>query len=244
MLSELVAKAAKADLNYGTETGKCAFCGVMTNEGHKAVFSDSFMNAPSLSGGEVVCPYCNHMMTADIPGAKQSAGKRYRANMWYACEDGIGVIRFPRKEDSKAPAQRDVSAIFPLPEQTPRAVLVEPPKPPFAVYLTRTWKQTGWQSLIRLNGGVAFARDVFPVGFDYEPLYVNRPKLLQHLEKIDTLRGDPKKPNVSKTELQNGHIGAYSMKKLTECGFNPIKIESELCKVSNDPLWSLAVYVA
>jgi hypothetical protein len=182
------------------------------------------------------------MNTAEIPGAKQSAGKLYRANMWYASEkDGFGLIRFPKK-DGAEPA-RDMG----LPERTPRDVLTNPPEPPFAISLTRTWKKPTWQALIRVNGGVASSRDLFQVGVDYEVVYVDRAKLHLDLKYIDMLRSDPRKPGkvlLSKIELESGKVGASGIAKLMDVGMDAAAIVSDLRTRANNPGWGLAVFVA
>lgn len=241
-LSELVVRARDIEPPQGNQKGKCIFCSIETGHGHKPTFGDSFCNAPLLSGGTVICPACQHMNTAEIPGAKQSAGKMYRSNMWFASEkDGFGLIRFPKKEGAE-PA-RDMG----VPERTPCDILTNSPEPPFVISLTRTWKKPTWQALIRANGGVASSRDLFPVGLDYEVIYVDRAKLHLDLKYIDMLRNDPRKPGkvlLSKTELETGKIGAGGIAKLMDVGMDVTSIVSDLKRRANDPGWGLAVFVA
>jgi hypothetical protein len=244
-LSELISKGKT--LPIGTIAGKCMFCGKEAMGGQPEI-SDSFTNANICSGGGIICPECNYVNRAEIPGAKQSAGKLYRSNMWYATEGGIGVIRFPKKElkEGQEPA-RDLSAIFRLPERTPRSILTEPPDPPFAIFLTRSWKKPGWQTMIRANGGISTSRDLFLVGFDYEIAYVDRQKLLSDLSYIDMLRIDPLKPGkilLTKGELESGKIGAGGVAKMIDAGMEVAAIVGDLRKRANDPGWGLAVYVA
>lgn len=240
-LSRLIAK----NPSRGDLSGRCIFCGESTDHGFPAEFSDSFTNANIGSGGDVLCEYCHHINTAEIPGAKQSAGKLYRANMWYATEEGVGVIRFPKKEGAE-PA-RDLSAIFTLPEKTPRGALVHPPGLPFAIYLTRTWKKAGWQMMLRANGGIATSREYFPVGLDYEVIYVDRHRLISDLDIIDRLRKDPAKPGkvlLTKGELESGKIGAWSVARMIDAGMDVAAIAADLRHRANDPGWSLAVYIS
>lgn len=240
-LSELVAKARNIVPSMGDLTGECAFCGIETTHGHKPAFGDSFCNAPLLTGGAVVCPSCQHMRIAEIPGT-DIRGKLYRSNMWYASEnDGFGLIRFPKK-DGAEPA-RDMG----FPERTPRQILADPPEPPFGISQTRTWKKPTWQALIRANGGVATSRDLFPVGFDYEVIYVDRQKLLRDLSYIDMLRSDPLKPGkilLTKGELESGKIGAGGIARMIDAGMDVQSIVGDLRKMANDPGWGLAVYVS
>jgi hypothetical protein len=154
--------------------------------------------------------------------------------MWWANMESFGIIRFPRKEGSE-PA-RDLG----YPVCTPREILVEPPDPPFVVYLTRTWKKTGWQALMRLNGGVGVSRERFPVGMDYDPVLVDRTKLISHLEDVDLLRSH----KVTKEELSHGYLRATSIGRLLDAGQDVPKWSALLAKRSLDPMWSLAVYVA
>jgi len=243
-LSELIANAQDVSLPLGNIQGTCMFCGKEAM-GFQPEISDSFTNANICSGGSVICPECNYMNRAEIPGAKQSAGKLHRANMWYVTEKGIGVIRFPKKGGQAGP--RDLSDIFRLPERTPRSILTDPPEPPFAIYLTRSWKKPGWQTMLRANGGVATSRDLFPVGFDYEVIYVDRARLHLDLAYIDMLRTDPSKPGkvlLTKRELSSGKIGAGSVARMIDAGLDVRSIVGDLRKKANDPGWGLAVYVA
>lgn len=236
LLSELICTARNIDPPKGDLAGKCIFCGRYTEEGYPAKMSPEFTNAPQLSGGDIICPFCYHMQTAEIPGAKQSAGKLYRANMWVASLEGMAAIRFPRKEKEGKAGPRDLSAVFTLGEMTPRAALTNPPEPPFSIYLTRTWKKSGWQSMIRANGGISTSRDSFICGFDYDPVYVNRHQLCIFLEDIDALRAQ----KLSKTEIASGKIGIRSLERI---GYDQNIVQ--LLKLrATDPLWSLAVYVA
>lgn len=249
-LSELVCRARKIDPPHGDQPGECVFCGVTTEHGHAPEFSDSFCNAPLLGGGSVICPACQHMQTAEIPGAKQSAGKLYRANAWYATESGVGVIRFPKKEAKPGAdvlVARDLSSVFSLPERTPRSILTDPPEPPFVISLTRTYKKTTWQALMRCAGGVSLSRDYFVVGCDYEPVYIDRAKLHLDLKLIDSLRDDPMHPGkilLSKAELESGKVGAGGVAKLIEAGFDVRAVLSDLAKRANDPGWGVAVFVS
>jgi hypothetical protein len=244
-LSELISKGKS--LPTGTIAGKCMFCGKEAM-GFQPEISDSFTNANICSGGGIICPECNYINRAEIPGAKQSAGKLFRSNMWYATEGGIGVIRFPKKELKEGESgPRDISDIFRLPERTPRSILVDPPEPPFAIFLTRSWKKPGWQTMLRANGGVATSRDVFLVGFDYEVVYVDRVKLHLDLKYIDMLRSDPMKPGkilLTKGELESGKIGAGGVARMIDAGMDVAAIVGDLRKRANDPGWGLAVYAA
>ena len=246
-LSELIAKAQGVTLPPGDIPGQCMFCGKET-EGFQPEISDSFTNANICSGGAVICPECNYVNRAEIPGAKQSAGKLYRSNMWYATEGGVGVIRFPKKELKEGQAgPRDISEIFRLPERTPRSILVEPPEPPFAIFLTRSWKKPGWQTMLRANGGVATSRDLFPVGVDYEVVYVDRAKLHLDLKYIDMLRADPLKPGkvlLTKSELESGKIGAGGVARMIDAGMDVRSITEDLRARANNPSWALAVYIS
>lgn len=235
-LPELICAARNIVPPEGDLAGQCVFCGRFTESGRPAAMSPDFTNAPQLSGGDVICPYCQHMQSAEIPGTKQSAGKLYRANMWVASLEGMAVVRFPRKEKEGQAERRDMSAVFTLGEMTPREALLEPPEPPFAIYLTRTWKKSGWQSMVRAGGGVSMSRAVFLCGFDYDPVMVDRKLLAEYLAEIDGLR----EQKVSKTELSSGQLGIRSLERIH---FDE-NVVRRLRDVASDPLWSLAVYVA
>lgn len=235
-LSELITKAQGINLPPGDIPGKCMFCGKEC-DGFEPVISDSFTNANICSGGSVICPACHYVNKAEIPGAKQSAGKLYRANMWYATESGVGVIRFPKRELKEGETgPRDLSDVFRLPERTPRSILVDPPEPSFAIYLTESYKKSGWQAMLRCNGGVSHSRDRFFVGFDYSNVLVDHGIFMSRLDFIDDLRSK----GVTKPELKSGNLKMWSIEKL-DCDMNII---NRIKAFSGDPLWYLAVHVS
>lgn len=181
-------------------------------------------------------------------GVKGGKGKLFRTNMWYVTEHGIGVIRFLKKERKEGQVEaRDLSSVFRMPAHTPRDILTNPPEPPFAIYLTRTWKKPGWQTMLRANGGVSVSRESFQVGLDYEVIYVDRQKLIADLAYIDMLRSDPLKPGkilLTKGELESGKIGAGGVAKMIDAGMDVAAIVGDLRRRANDPGWGLAVYVS
>jgi hypothetical protein len=247
-LSELISKAQGETFPVGTIAGKCMFCG-KDGAGHAPDISGDFTNANICSGGDVICPACQFVNQASTPGVEKGGkGKLFRTNAWYVTQGGIGVIRFPKKELKEGQAAaRDLSSVFRLPERTPRSILVDPPEPPFAIYLTKTWKKSGWQTMLRANGGVNTSRDLFLVGFDYEVVYVDRQKLLSDLSYIDMLRTDPLKPGkilLTKGELESGKLGAGGVSRMIDAGMDVAAIVGDLRKRANDLGWGLAVYVA
>jgi CRISPR type IV-associated protein Csf1 len=202
-LSDLICSARAIDPPKGNLPGICVFCGHSTEHGHKPSFSDSFCNAPLLSGGSVVCPACKHM----------SGGKTYRNSMWMVSEH---EFRFFKREHA-------------------RQILLTPPEPPFAIYLTRTYKKTGWQAMMRL-GCVNESRERFLVGFDYDTILVDVERLKDHLTLVDELRAK----DIHKPELESGHLSPRALQKLDL----DITLMNRLKELAGDPLWTLAVYVA
>lgn len=113
------------------------------------------------------------------------------------------------------------------------------PEPPFVVSLTKTYKKTTWQALLRLNGGIADSKEYYPVGFDYNCCYIEHSELLNNLSTIDDLLRC-----VTKKELLSGELRANSMKKLVESGLNPIETLKYLRTKRGSIPWEIAVFIA
>lgn len=235
-LSELICSALSVSPPPGDRVGTCMFCNHPTSHGHLPKFSDTFLNANLLSGGDVVCPACWYVQKAAILGVPGSSGKRFRSNMWAASKEGMVLLKLASsiKEEQLIPSWWNQSIAWDG-IRTPRDVLLSPPEPPFAIYITRTWKKSGWQSMMRL-GGVNQSRDCYWAGFDYENILVDRIKFMCLLQFIDDLRAR----GVSKPELESGQLRTKTLQKLDY----DIIIMNRLKELAGDPVWSLAVYVA
>ena len=110
--------------------------------------------------------------------------------------------------------------------------LQNPPKPPFCMYLTQTWKKQGWPCLVnRVNTD----KNYFIVGYDYELVLVEANKRDKYLDFAQELIDK----GLTKTEILTGDLKAKSYEKI-DFDLNTIEILKEL---SRDPLWDLCCYV-
>lgn len=114
-----------------------------------------------------------------------------------------------------------------------KELLLNPPEPPFVIYLTQTWKKQGWLNLINR---VQESQTDYTIGLDYDLIEVNT----QKLDEYCTLIGELIEKKIMKTELQTGQIKAKSYEKL---GYDMELIEKIKILVGN-PLWNLAIFVS
>jgi len=114
-----------------------------------------------------------------------------------------------------------------------KELLLNPPEPPFVIYLTQSWKKQGFVNLINR---VQESQTDYTIGLDYELIEVNTKKL----EKYCTLISDILDKKITKTELSTGNFKAKSYEKL---GYDIELIEKIKTLVGN-PLWNLAIFVS
>lgn len=114
-----------------------------------------------------------------------------------------------------------------------KELLLNPPEPPFVIYLTQTWKKQGWLNLINR---VQESRTNYVIGLDYDLIEVNTTKL----EEYCTLISELLEKKIMKTELHTGQLKAKSYEKL---GYDMELIEKIKTLVGN-PLWNLAIFVS
>jgi len=74
------------DRYFGTEKGKCVFCGEYTELGFKPKFGNNFTSYELLQGGNVVCEYCKEIQSS----------QDYRRSMWYVTTEEFKT--FKKKE--------------------------------------------------------------------------------------------------------------------------------------------------
>jgi len=111
--------------------------------------------------------------------------------------------------------------------------LLNPPEPPFGIYITQTWKTQGWINII---DRVQESRTNYIIGFDYDIINVDTQKLGEYCNLVTELL----EKKIMKTELQTGQFKAKSYEKL---GYDMELIEKIKTLVGN-PLWNLAIFVS
>lgn len=131
----------------------------------------------------------------------------YRRKMWVATKGGVKF--FKKKEMLE--------------------LLLNPPEPPFSIYLTKTYQKQGFFNIInRVN----YSRDDFIVAYDMNVINVN----LEEFKKMVEMSQDLRNKNITKTELRTGKFypGRFEMIdiKIIE------KIKQEYIK---NPSWELTI---
>lgn len=114
-----------------------------------------------------------------------------------------------------------------------KELLLNPPEPPFVIYLTQSWKKQGFVNLINR---VQESQTDYIIGLDYELIEVNT----KTLEKYCTLIAELLEKKIMKTELSTGNFKAKSYEKL---GYDIGLVEKIKILVGN-PLWNLAIFVS
>jgi CRISPR type IV-associated protein Csf1 len=114
-----------------------------------------------------------------------------------------------------------------------KELLLNPPEPPFVIYLTQTWKKQGWLNLINR---VQESQTDYTIGLDYDLIEVNTSKLEEYCSIISEIL----EKKITKTELQTGQFKAKSYEKL---GYDMELIE-KIKVLAGNPLWNLAIFVS
>ena len=114
-----------------------------------------------------------------------------------------------------------------------KELLLNPPEPPFVIYLTQTWKKQGWLNLINR---VQMSQTNYTIGLDYDLVEVNT----QKLDGYCTLITDLLEKKITKTELGTGKFKAKSYEKL---GYD-MKLIEQIKTLAGNPLWNLAIFVS
>lgn len=114
-----------------------------------------------------------------------------------------------------------------------KVLLLNPPEPPFVIYLTMTWKKQGF---VNIMNKVQESKKNYSIGLDYELIEVNTSKL----EEYCTLITDLLEKKITKTELQTGQLKPKSYEKL---GYDMELIE-KIKTLAGNPLWNLAIFVS
>jgi len=192
------------------------------------------LHAPPTEVGDIAgrCTICGEMVSNGLKpdfGANFTAGEYLQAGECL-CPDCAAAYRnqdFRRKMWVVNPA-----AWREFKHAGARAVLLDPPEPPFAIYLTRTWKRQGWLLLVnRVNT----SRESYVVAEDFRLVTVDRPRLRELSERADFYL---REEGLSKTALISGRISVAQFRRLSE----PREMKAEVEELARDPLWEVAVW--
>ncbi|MFW9872930.1 MAG: hypothetical protein ACFFG0_07500 [Candidatus Thorarchaeota archaeon] len=136
-----------------------------------------------------------------------SRNQTYRRKMWYVNREDI---IFFKKEDILN-------------------VLLKPPKPPFAIYVTKTWKKQGFLKLINK---VNLSSNRFFLGYDMKVILI----VLKKFKEMVLIAKELRKKNITKTELRTGHFYASHFKNVELSLI--MRIRQEFVKT---PQWELII---
>src|SRR5579875_526103 len=154
----------------GRTRGRCFVCGRETERGHAESPSDTFLAWSEIGEGTVHCEWCWAVMK----------DRRYRAQSWVATQ---GRVEFHAGAAGR-PAMR--------------RIIMDPPDPPYAVYLTRRGQKQSWLGIVH---HVSLTRQRMWVGTDWAgPVLLSSEWVGKQMPLVDSLRAR----KVSKAQLLSG----------------------------------------
>lgn len=136
-----------------------------------------------------------------------SRNQAYRRSMWIACKEGITFF----KKDQMLQH------------------LLDPPDPPFAMYLTKTWKKQGFLKLINK---VNYSKNSFFIALDSEIIHVVMNNFTEMLKLAKGLR----EKGISKKELRSGKFHVYRYEDLD------LEVIEKIKRITKNPQWRLVIY--
>ena len=115
------------------------------------------------------------------------------------------------------------------------ATLVEPPEPPFAIYLTLSGQKYGYLSLIRR---ISTNRDRYWLGTDWHesPILISRVQIAEFIPIAQQLRMH----GVPKTQLLTAQFSPAVVAKAIQEGWEALLSAVE--QLSGNPTWEVIVY--
>jgi len=179
---------------------RCIFCGERYEQGYANKLPGNFMSHQWLQAGNGICERCYKFLKA--PEA--------RRNSW--------LIEGPEMR---------LELLQPL--NNPLLTLLEPPEPPFRLYLTKQKRKHGW---IRLLKNPALNREHFPIAFEEDIIWVDRAQAQGFSETVKSLR----EKGITKGALVRGLTAGEAQK----IGLSPAEIR-EAHQNRGNPLWELVV---
>ncbi len=109
------------------------------------------------------------------------------------------------------------------------SILLNPPSPPFGIYLTKTYKKQGFMKLIHK---VNYNRDHYFIAFDDDVIYVEREIITPMIQFATKLREN----NLNKSEMISGNVKIRNYSKLNIEDIDLLK------SFAGMPMWKVVVY--
>lgn len=192
----------------GSDAGRCYLCGRDTDRGHREPPSDAFTAWATVYSGSVLCERCYPVLH----------DRRFRARSWLATAAGV---RFTEPGEDR---------------RWLLETLLDPPEPPFALYLTRAGKKQGWISLVRY---VSTSRERYWVGTDWLDRPVNLCRSWVHA--VAPLVGELRRRRVPRTALVTGVFPPAVWKRAYREGWT--RDLERAARLAGDPRWEVIVHV-
>jgi len=127
----------------------------------------------------------------------------YRRKSWVATADGIKFL-----------TRKDV-----LP------TLLEPPEPPFSIYITKTGKKQGF---LQLMNRVSTSRETYYVAFEDSLIFVDGKKI----EEMVNVAKEARKLKFTKSDLVNPSVKRWEHVELCK----------QILRYNKNPVWEVVVY--
>jgi CRISPR type IV-associated protein Csf1 len=131
----------------------------------------------------------------------------YRRSMWISTKEGITKFK---KDDMLG-------------------YILNPPEPPFGMYLTRTWQKQGFFKLINK---VNYSRHHYFTALDMQVIRVDLDEAKKMAELGETLRDE----GITKEELETGEFRPHRYKDIS------LQLIEQVKEFANQKLWRLIVY--
>ena len=151
-----------------------------------------------------VCIFCGResdVIRVELP--KTFTAYQYLQAGHGACKQCASMLKDERIRRSSWIWDRDGIKLI----SDPLSALLNPPDPPFRIYITKAKRKHGW---IRVVNKVNHSRERFWVGFEEELLLTNRIQLKDMIDFARALR----EKGVLKAELTRGELRVKSFEKV------------------------------
>lgn len=117
-----------------------------------------------------------------------------------------------------------------------RDVILNPPEPPFYLYITQTGQRQGWLSALK---HISYSRDNFFIVTDWVGFFIANRDTAEQMDRLITALREKK---VSKTALKTGEYSMHQYRLAIQEGYSLLIEQAK--RYVKDPLWEVMVYVA
>lgn len=115
-------------------------------------------------------------------------------------------------------------------------IILNPPKPPFFLYITQTGQRQGWLSAFKF---ISYSEERFFIATDWVGTIFADINNIRNMYKLIRVLREMK---VSKTALRTGEYTMFQYRDAIEKGYDNLIDDTK--KHIKDPLWEVMIYVA